>query len=307
MEWFSSKLKSFLARFMLKTSSALSPSTSKKPIIPSAENYQSCDASVNKPCIVQDTTLDNPMMNYRYLKSSFGLNLSGSGQPRITDWAKIGQGHAQKFDIDLRQESHGYLDGEAFTLYSENDWLNYGDNVAQAETAESAWLASLKTMVNIPNVLMFEQVAQKQFKAGKTIEAHLVQSEKEIAENAGFKYLRLAVPDHSHPSNVDVDSFVDAVTQNPDALFHIHCRQGIGRTTEFMAMFDMLKNADKLSFETIIDRQDKASYHDKELLKNNKDYYIKRYQFLQAFYLYAKARKLNQTTTPWSTSYRKYY
>ena len=39
------------------------------------------------------------------------------------------------------------------------------------------------------------------------------------------------------------------------AHVHFHCRGGKGRTAAFLAMFDMLRNARRDSFETIIERQ----------------------------------------------------
>ena len=40
-----------------------------------------------------------------------------------------------------------------------------------------------------------------------------------------------------------------------DNWLHFHCKQGIGRTTTFMIMYDIMKNAKEVSLDDIVKRQ----------------------------------------------------
>jgi protein-tyrosine phosphatase len=53
-----------------------------------------------------------------------------------------------------------------------------------------------------------------------------------------------------------MDRFVLAVRALPEnAWAHFHCEAGLGRTTTFMVLYDMLRNATRVSLEDIVRRQ----------------------------------------------------
>ena len=53
-----------------------------------------------------------------------------------------------------------------------------------------------------------------------------------------------------------VNYFMDIVKNNPEnTWFHFHCKAGVGRTTTFMIMYDIIKNGNEVSLHDIIGRQ----------------------------------------------------
>jgi len=64
------------------------------------------------------------------------------------------------------------------------------------------------------------------------------------------------VTDHVRPLDDAVDRFILAVRALPDGAWtHFHCEAGLGRTTTFMVLYDMLRNANRVSLEDIVRRQ----------------------------------------------------
>lgn len=277
-----------------------------------------CNGTSLKPCIVQDTENNTAKIKHwrtsNDIKKAFAkqhgnvkglekLWMSGSGQPSIeglnTIAVKIIKHTENKVehivDLDLRQESHGYLNDNAITLAAQNDWVNLGKSHEQVLKEEKKWLKSLRKQKNISDVLTPQQFEKNQFTQGKTIKVESIGSEDKIAKNANFNYFRLTVSDHMAPSDAEVDRFITFIkTMKPHTWIHFHCRGGNGRTTTFMAMYDMLHNANKVSLETIIQRQAavapdynlfKVSRKHKEFTKH----YQKRKEFLTKFYQFSQA------------------
>lgn len=284
-----------------------------------------CDATQQKPCIVQDTeTSDAPVRNLRsasmiahyYQGNLFGvdqLNVSVSAQPRENGWQVIadyikGQKEflpEQIYVLDLRQESHGYLNGNAITLCNKYNWINLGKNREEVTTLEKHWLNDLALSGMIANILSTDEFSRQDYNAGKNINVETVASEADLLKKTGFHYLRLAVTDHRAPLPADVDVFVEQVSNLPaNSWLHIHCRGGKGRSMTFMAMYDMLKNADKVSFDDIIARQASIPpfYDLKQVVRDNSElttYYFERLIFLGEFYEFAQQR-LSGSLQSWS-------
>jgi protein-tyrosine phosphatase len=92
-----------------------------------------------------------------------------------------------------------------------------------------------------------------------------------------------------------VDHFILAVRALPEnAWAHFHCEAGRGRTTTFMVLYDMLRNANRVSLEDIVLRQKILGY-DYDVLQPSKHgdwrapYTEDRIAFVRAFYNYARA------------------
>ena len=64
----------------------------------------------------------------------------------------------------------------------------------------------------------------------------------EVAAVHGLEYMRLATLDFYRPSDRVVNKFVELIKNNPNSWLHLHCHVGKGRTTTFMAMYDMFYN-----------------------------------------------------------------
>lgn len=283
-----------------------------------------CDATVANPCVVLDSQAGMPRFKnwrdntdlYQAAVNKTGLAdlwMSGSSAPSATGWAEIKsqiiqRTHHEKgvwVDLDLRQESHGYVNNDAVTLAVDEDWVNVGKTHHQVLSAEAGWLASLRDEATIPDVLTHEQFKEKLYQAGAPLSVQSVESEKDVVSQLGFHYVRLTVSDHRAPDPAEVDRFLTLMSQLPkDAWIHVHCRGGDGRTTTFMTMLDILRNANAVSLDDILTRQASVSpYYDLRDIKTDDPvlipYYQARLAFIQQFYQYVLARNSGNTET-WS-------
>lgn len=154
--------------------------------------------------------------------------------------------------VDLRRESHGYVNGDiiAWKLPDEDKAYDYnaGLTAAEIEEKEYGWL--------------FEILQQKPFFI-KTYDAYprlltpcTISTERELVEQSGWSYIRLPLADHTFPEDQQVDEIIHWYLSLPkEAWLHAHCAGGKGRSTVFMSMIDMMRNSSKLSVEEILLRQ----------------------------------------------------
>lgn len=308
-----------LLTFLATTLLTISNSTSAKPL-------DTCDGNIAHPCVVQDNKSDTSdvkhwrdvqMMIAAYSSNITGLDhlwMSGSGATSARGWQaiidnvkKITQGKVTKIvDVDLRQESHGYLNNNSINLTAQYDWVNRDKTREQIIVDEQNWLQSLSTQQYITNVLTPAQFKSNDFIHGVDTQVQSIASEEAIVTKDGFQYFRLTVTDHMAPSNEDTDRFVDLVSHlSTDTWLHIHCRGGDGRTATFMVMYDMLRNANKVSFDDILKRQASVSpYYDLYKIEHKNpeltEYYEKRFIFLTEFYQFATER-LNGYSGTWTS------
>ena len=119
--------------------------------------------------------------------------------------------------------------------------------------------------------------------------------ERDVVQLAGASYVRITVTDHTRPLDDEVDRFILAVRALPgNAWAHFHCEAGLGRTTTFMVLYDMLRNADRVSLEDIVHRQ-KILSHGYDVLQPDEPengkapYAAQRAGIIRAFYDYARA------------------
>ena len=183
------------------------------------------------------------------------LNMSGSKTPSENALKLIKESTSgyKLYDVDLRQESHGILDGMVISWYGERDDQNRGLSEEEVLTDEKNRLKKIKEAGHAE----FDVLPK-----GKSVDIKevnnitTVQTEEELAESLGIGYIRIQVSDHYKPEAEHIDQFINFVNGLPDnAWLHFHCRGGAGRTTTFMCMYDMMKNAKKVSFEDIVKRQ----------------------------------------------------
>jgi hypothetical protein len=120
-------------------------------------------------------------------------------------------------------------------------------------------------------------------------------TERELVEANNAAYVQLTVTDHTRPLDEEVDRFILAVRALPEnGWAHFHCEAGRGRTTTFMVLYDMLRNAAHVSLEDIVRRQKLLGY-DYDVLQPAETGSWKapctadRIAFVRAFYQYAHA------------------
>ena len=197
--------------------------------------------------------------------------------------------------FDLRQEMHVFVNELPISWFATNDWANVGRTHATIEADEAARVQSLKPGSEIT----VSGGDIKKSGAASSAPAHVVvrnaKTERDLVEENKAAYVRLTVTDHARPLDEEVDRFILAVRALPEnGWAHFHCEAGRGRTTTFMVLYDMLRNATRVSLEDIVDRQKLLGY-DYDVLQPAEagswkaPYTDDRIAFVRAFYKYAHA------------------
>lgn len=179
------------------------------------------------------------------------LTLSGSGQFTEENFANMVRQLAvtRLIVFDLREESHGLINGDAVSWTDgQTNYANVGKTLAEIEADENLRLVGAVKKGSI--------VVINPSKEAQHVVVKKVKTERELVESMGYTYVRLPITDHNRPSNEVIDQFVRLVKNCPsEAWVHVHCKGGKGRTTTFMALYDMMFNAQDVALEDIIERQ----------------------------------------------------
>ncbi len=206
--------------------------------------------------------------------------------------------------VDLRQESHGYLNGNAISWYGKHDAANAGSTSEQIHERETKLLASLEKnkFVTVYNIIKKSEDGTIISAKPQDFAVHTVSSEEEIAVKHHLKYKRIYVQDFHSPHPKAVDQFIKLVRDLPqERWLYFHCRGGSGRTTSFMAMYAMMRTAKSVSFEEIMAHQKELGGKDLTKLPKEDSYKyeaaVERLNFLKKFYEYAKS---GDDTVLWS-------
>lgn len=234
------------------------------------------------------TIKDNKNLN---LKGLDGLNISGSQQFSEFNLPILIKAIGTSLPVtivDLRQESHGFINGMPVSWADPKNNANKGLTREQVLLDENSKLKSIKlnepiTFYNHPEV---------------TVIPTKVQDENELVSSKSLSYERIPVRDGGIPTDDMVDYFIDFVkTQPKNTWLHFHCKHGVGRTNTFMIMYDIMKNYRKVSVDDIIKRQLALSNLNEGDIKSF--YNDERIGFLKRFYDYSKANG-NSFNTKWS-------
>ena len=244
--------------------------------------------SKSSTIIRRDNNNKNPLPNrFRNLKD---LNISGSAQFNPSQLKNIIKtiDNRDLFIVDLRQESHGFINELPINFYNSESLLNKGFTTKETMEAEKKDLASIKigSEVNISN---------KDGKIIDTIKADKVFSEETLVNENNIFYKRLAVRDGGIPTIEVTDEFVEFIKSKPsNSHLHFHCKQGQGRTTTFMSLYQMMYNKDKLPLDEILKKQLDAGGI---VLTDSST----RAAFLESFYKYTLENMDSNFKVPYST------
>jgi protein tyrosine phosphatase len=226
--------------------------------------------------------------------SKIGLNelkASASGQftKKSLELAKMSIPSQEILIIDLRQESHGFINDMAISWYGKDkNWENLNKSLEFILSDE----------INRLNNTAKEKTALIHFKKNKApplnVEINRIYTEKELVESLNLNYKRLPITDHVKPNSSQVDQFVKLISSEfikPEKKWvHFHCAAGRGRSTTFIAIYDMMLNSSKVSFDDIIVRQAEIGGKDLAESFDSRDWRyqhgLERLDFLKQFYKY---------------------
>ena len=198
--------------------------------------------------------------------------------------------------FDLRQETHIFVNGLPVSWYASRDWANVGRSQSAIEADEDSRVQSLKPGSEI-DIRPGEAVKKGNANSAEPqrVKVKSASTERDVVRGAGTGYVRITVTDHARPLDDEVDRFILAVRALPqDGWAHFHCEAGRGRTTTFMVLYDILRNATRVSLEDIVRRQKILGY-DYDVLQRpgpgdwRAPYTNDRIAFVRAFYDYARA------------------
>lgn len=200
---------------------------------------------------------------------------SGSHQLGVADFARILNPIISTYQpsvlslVDLREESHVYFNGNPFSWYADNDFGNVGmsrkqvqeDERAKVESSRGSSVQIFTTTDDAADDLQQERVLPVSY---TELMVHAAQTEAEVAKILGdvfsgtkVQYIRIPVTDHCAPRAAALSS-LQGIWSN-SGWVHFHCHGGDGRTSTFLALYDMLcwkASGDPLpTLEEFADRQ----------------------------------------------------
>lgn len=233
------------------------------------------------------------------LKNNKSLNLTGLSDLKISGSQQFSENNfpilIKRIEtqlpitvVDLRQESHGFINGLPVSWANTKNNTNIGLTKEQILSDENTKLTSIElnkpiAFYNHPNI---------------TINPVKVENEDTLVTSNMLSYIRVPVTDGKIPADDIVDCFIEFVKKQPqNSWIHFHCKHGIGRTCTFMIMYDMIKNYKKVSADDIINRQLALANYKKDTILSF--YSNERINFLKNFYNYCKANGDN-FITKWS-------
>lgn len=216
-------------------------------IILDASNNQTLPVQFRSPRFLR-TAGDNKVI----LDGFKNLKISGSGQfsqGQLEELIKyLTKNHqvnlADIIIVDLREEPHGFINGDAVTFY-------YGPLTALKNKSPEEVLSSDLRRINfvrampyiVLNTTIKSEAGMPSNKKPRILAVKSAKTEQELAMQFGVQYVRIPVTDHFRPDHNDVDQFIEFVEKLPaEAWIHFKCRGGKGRTTTFMAIYDMMKH-----------------------------------------------------------------
>lgn len=239
---------------------------------------------------------------FSHLRIAGGSQFSKLGLQKILQFL-----HVKKITIvDLRQESHGFLNGNAISWYAPRNAINAQKDPYQIEWDQANLLSQLVDLEELTVYKILQKTDDDRIQKTEPVDfaVHQIFSEADLAEMKHLDYFRIYVQDFHAPKISEVDRFIEFTKIFPtNQWVYFHCRAGVGRSTTFMMMYDMMQNAKKVSFKNIVARQVAIGGKDLTKLPDRHSYKykfaLKRLKFLKLFYKYARAND-DHFQTLWS-------
>ncbi|MGC1481428.1 MAG: hypothetical protein WA771_13075, partial [Chthoniobacterales bacterium] len=184
------------------------------------------------------------------------LNVSGSGQFSPNQFYELQMKLADRAVtiVDLRLEPHAFINNMAVSWGPINKLPD-----VRPETLERQYLDAALAGHNVTiTSFAFEGYSRPaDWEAIKLpVAVRKVRTEPELVAPAYWDYERFSTADFSPPPVAVVDRFVDFIRdRDPNRWLHLHCDSGLGRTTLFLTMIDMMANSGRLPAPALIERQ----------------------------------------------------
>ncbi len=197
------------------------------------------------------------------------LNSSASGQFSESNLLTTLQEREKKhiWIIDLRSESHAFVDGQAISWYGPHNADNQHLTLSEITQKEKKQISDLvkQNQFHVGHIVR-KRSGMVQEVTPELVKSNQIETESELTYRLGYHYVRLPVVDRNVPNHHILDELINLVETGPkNAWYHFHCRAGKGRATTFMVLYDIIKNGDKLLLNDIIERQ--AYFGGKDLRK----------------------------------------
>jgi len=154
--------------------------------------------------------------------------------------------------VDLRQETHGFFDGSAVSWYADNDFSNVGQPKEWITADEKARLGALAgRTTQVFSITADHEDNRKQERvmpvSFTNVSVRAAYTEADVAKMLTAKletrveHVRIPVTDHCAPSDAVLAELRTLWQQiGTNDWVHFHCHGGDGRTTTFLALYDML-------------------------------------------------------------------
>lgn len=183
----------------------------------------------------------------QYTKVGLGLLVS-----------KLKQKSPNVIIVDLRHDDHLFVNGLNVSTFESKEALleprSPEEILESEEKLKVALIQEAKLEVHAIDTKYPKNVFDDRFIL--TLKPTTVETPKELVTGLGAEYLLIGSKRFSEVADDDIDRFISYVRTAPaDAWYHFHCKKGKSRTTMFMILLDMMRNADKVSFEDIVRRQ----------------------------------------------------
>ena len=165
---------------------------------------------------------------------------------RLEDVAKLLLPDGRLHLVDLRQETHLFFDnGRAVSWYGDKDWANVGRELEWIEADEQKRLTKIAAR---PTTRVFcldphnKEFASPTGYSEVTGRSAATEATTVAQLSIPVDYLRLPLTDHCPPTEAALDLFFFwCFTRfGPGDWVHFHCHGGDGRTTTFMALYNMV-------------------------------------------------------------------
>jgi len=201
----------------------------------------------------------NVMQGLEKVQASGSAQFGANNIAQLVDFLKKAQAK-EIVVVDLRRESHCFINGMPFTWYLSSSFNNMDksfDEIEQDEHDRLKILSGLASSGKVKVLKLVKTAGAQKIDPTNVIEIPVqdLLLEKDMAKLHGLDYYRIPITDRLAPSKHAIDRLLNLYMRDKSKWFHFHCNAGHGRTTTFLALFDIMHNAREVALETILIRQ----------------------------------------------------